>query len=184
MTDSPPIMTRTRRSTARQKACEPEVMGVGDCPIPEAVGFLERQPEAGTNRSRRPARDQCQKGQREKTARLLLGSGFIIRLEFHWGANVTERNHLQTGLTGASRASQAGPSRRGISWSRPNRGRNRNRLWHALFALRSPILSAPLPRRAQHLIRKLSIPRNSDLHPSHLWRSPAVSSPIGKEMAF
>ena len=58
-------------------------MRVGNCPIPEAVGFLERQPEAGTDQSRRPARDQRQKGQREKTAKLLLGSGVIIRLGFH-----------------------------------------------------------------------------------------------------
>jgi hypothetical protein len=66
-----------------QKAREPEVMGVGDCPIPKAVGFLERQPEAGADQSRRPARDHRQKGQPEKTARLLPGSGVIIRLGFH-----------------------------------------------------------------------------------------------------
>jgi hypothetical protein len=94
-------------------------MGVGDCPIPEAVGFLERQPEAGTNQSRGPARDQCQEGQREKTARLLLGSGVSIRLEFHWGANVTERNHLANGPNRREPASQAGPSRRGISCPGP-----------------------------------------------------------------
>jgi hypothetical protein len=176
---------QTGSASHEQKAREPEVMGVGDCPIPEAVGFLERQPEAGTNQSRRPARDQCQKGQREKTARLLLGSGVIIRLEFHWGANVIERNHLANGPDRREPGIPSWPFPTRHIMSRPNRGRNRNRLRHALFALRSPILSAPLPRCAQHLEPGSSPSLTTRTFTPRTSGDPrAVSSPIGTGVAF
>jgi hypothetical protein len=38
-------------------------MGQGNHPVAEAIGFLERQPEARTDQPRRPARDQRQKRQ-------------------------------------------------------------------------------------------------------------------------
>ncbi len=72
----------------QQEAGEPAVMGQGNPPVAEAIGFLERQPECRTDQPRCPARDQRQKGEREETAGLFFGSDVRVRAGLHRGVQI------------------------------------------------------------------------------------------------